>query len=241
MFGRNKVAMIVAEFLGTAILAVAVFSMSRYSGALPFLPSPAFIAGLTAGLMVLVVGDISGAHINPAVTYGLWTVRKISTYQAVVYITAQMLGGLAAWQLLKYLAVDSRAPLMDIAGKNIDVKVMIAEGLGAFVFITGVAAAVYKKFDGLQKAFTIGASLTLGILVASIFSNGVVNPAVAVGIRSFNVSYVVGPLVGAAVATNLYALLFAPQEARTSLVRRAVSATRRSTPRARGGSTRRRR
>jgi aquaporin Z len=239
MFGRKKIAMIVAEFLGTATLAVVVFSMVRYPNLISFFP--ALAAGLTAGLMVLVIGEVSGAHINPAVTYGLWTVRKISTSQAIVFIAAQMLGGLAAWQLIKYLSFNTNFPLMEMAGQNIDVKVMIAEGLGAFVFITGVAAAVYKKFDGLQLAATVGGSLTLGILVASIFSNGIVNPAVAVGIRSFNVSYAVAPLVGAALATNIYALLFAPQTARQSLVGRAIATTRRTNSRSRGRTASRRR
>jgi len=211
MFGRQKIAMITAEFLGAGTLALAVFSMTRFTGIISLFP--ALAAGLTAGLMVLVIGKTSGAHINPAVTYGLWTIRKISTAQAVVYITAQMLGGVGAWMLLKYLTIDSQFPLVDIAGKNIDAKVIIAEAIGTFVFIFGVAAAVYQKYEGVQRAVTIGTSLTLGILVASIFSNGVINPAVAVGIRSFNVSYVVGPLIGAAVATNLYALLFADQPA----------------------------
>lgn len=229
MFGRQKLAMIMAEFLGAGTLAVAVFSMTRYSGLISIFP--AIAAGLTAGLMVLIIGEVSGAHLNPAVTYGLWTVRKISTYQAIIYICAQMLGGVGAWYLLKYLSSTSQFPLVEIAGKNIDAKVMVAEAIGTFVFIWGVAAAVYKNYEGLQRAVTIGSSLTIGIIIASIFSNGVLNPAVAVGIRSFNVSYVVGPLVGAAVATNVYALLFAPQTARraTSVARlsKSKSSTRR--------------
>lgn len=206
MFERKKIAMVVAEFLGAATLAIAVFSIAKYPEMYSIFP--ALVAGLTLGLMVLVVGGTSGAHINPAVTFGLWTVRKIQTTQAVVYIVAQMLGGLAAFYFLQYFTKPTEFIIHNIAGKNVDWRVIIAEAVGTFIFTFGIASAVYRKFEGLQLAATIGTSLTVGILVASFGSNGVLNPAVAYGINSFNFSYAVGPLLGATLGMNLYAMLF---------------------------------
>ena len=204
MFGRDKIAKIVVEFLGTAMLASAVLSMARITG---FAYFPAAAAGLTVGLLVLLIGGISGAHVNPAVTIGQWTLRQISTLTAVVYVCAQMLGGLAAWKLNEWL-LDS--PLKSIAGPKFSGRVLVAEIIGTFIFGLGVAVAVKKGYKGLKAAGTIGTALFIGILVASLASNGVLNPAVAVGIQSWDWAYAVGPIIGAILGMNLYILLTEP-------------------------------
>src|SRR3990167_4830603 len=99
MFGKKKIAMIVAEFLGAGILSVVVYSMIARTS---FPLFSGLAAGVTLAMLVLVVGNVSGAHANPAVTLGLWSQRKVPTAQAVVYIAAQLLGGVAALALLKY-------------------------------------------------------------------------------------------------------------------------------------------
>ncbi len=208
MFGRQKIAMMVAEFVGAGTLALTLFSMQRYMpNTLSFFP--ALVAGLTVAVMVLIFGDVSGAHINPAITFGLWTARKIQTGRAIVYMAAQMLAGAGAWFLLRYWTTTSMFPLKNISGRNTDYKVLIAEAVGTFIFSFGFAAAVYRAYEGLQKAATIGASFAIGILVASFVSNGILNPSVALGINSFKLPYVVGPLLGAIVGINLYSLIFA--------------------------------
>lgn len=201
MFSRQKIAMVVAEFMGATVLATAVYAMV---GRTTFPLFEAIAAGLTVGLLVQTIGAASGAHVNPAITLGLWSVRKIKTLQAVLYIAAQMLGGLAAWGLINYFLGHS---IDSIAGK-FDWKILIAEGVGAFVFAFGFASAIYQKYEGGKLAFTVGSSLTIGILVASLGSNAVVNPAVALGIQSWNWAYAAGPLVGGIIGMNVYALLF---------------------------------
>ncbi len=204
MFRRENVAAVFAEFLGTATLATVVFAMVGRT-TFPFFADVA--AGVTLALMVLAIGEVSGAHINPAVTLGMWTVRKISTARALVYIVAQMLGGLAVWGLLSYLI---NKPLPSIAAKSFDWRIFIAEAIGTFVFTFGIASAVYQGYEGARKAITIGASLMIGALVASIAANGLLNPAVALGVQSWDKMYVLAPIIGSVVGVNLYALLFAP-------------------------------
>ncbi len=203
MFGRQKVAMLVAEFLGTATLTAAVYAMAVRTS-FPFFSAAA--AGVTIGLMVLLVDTVSGAHINPAVTLGLWTLRKIDTAMAIVYIAAQVLGAVGAWRLMEYL-MDT--PLKDIAGKNVDWRVMIAEGIGTLIFGWAVAAAVDRGLEGTQKAVTIGTAFFIGILVAAFASNGLLNPAVAIGVHSWSASYLAAPVVGAVVGMNIYTYVFA--------------------------------
>lgn len=204
MFGRKKVAMVVAEFLGTFVLTCAIYAVLSQRLPAFFVVSA---AGTTLGLMVLILGSTSGAHLNPAVTLGHWIVRRIQPMQAVVYIAAQLLGAFVAWQLLEYLL---GVPLRDISTKRFISSVLVAEAVGTFVFTFGLSAAIYQGYKGLRQAVTIGASLTLGALVASIGGNGLVNPAVALGTKSLSFEYLAGPLLGAIAGMMLYTVLFAP-------------------------------
>ena len=90
---RKKIGMVLAEFLGTAILASLVLAQVNAVGAI--LSSPWYVAataGLTLGILVLTFARVSGAHFNPAITIGLWTIKKVPTTNAIVYVAAQMLG-----------------------------------------------------------------------------------------------------------------------------------------------------
>ncbi len=202
MFGRNKIAQLVAEFLGAATLSLAVYTiMARTS----FPLFSAMAAGIVVALFTLIMGAVSGAHLNPAITLGLWTVRKIQTTKAVVYIAAQMLGGVAAWYLLKYFLGHN---LQSIAGADFEWKVFTAEAVGAGLFGFGYLAAKAQQVEEGKVASAIGAALLTGILVASLASNAVLNPAVAVGIQSWSWAYAAAPLAGALVGMNVYQLLF---------------------------------
>lgn len=165
----------------------------------------AVTAGIVLAVLVNTIGSTSGAHVNPAITLGLWSVRKVSTLRAIAFVAVQLLGGLATLALLKYLL---GAPLESIAPGPFDWKILIAEGLGALIFGFGVASAVYQKMDKNQLATTVGFSLAIAIMVAGMASNGVINPAVAVGIKSWSWAYAAGPVIGAIIGMNLYALLF---------------------------------
>lgn len=203
MFGKNKVATLVAEFLGTFALVSVVFAMvSRAS--FPFFAASA--AAATLAIMVLVIGSVSGSHINPAVTVGLWSIKKVETTTALAYIAVQMAAGFTALRVNQWL-MDYTLPGATSLGW--DWKVVTAEAIGTFLFTFGIAAAVYKAYDGLQQAVAIGGALFVGILAASIGAAGALNPAVALGLNTWTVSYAVAPLIGAVLGMNLYARLFA--------------------------------
>ena len=197
--------MLVGEFLGTAALSLAVLSVSRQLGYAYFV---SFAAGLTVVLMTLALAGISGAIFNPAMTIGLWTVRKLRTLQALAYLGAQLLGGAAAYWLFTYFA---KAHLQN--NHHYDSRVLIAETIGSFVFAFGWAAAMYQRFSLTSKAAAIGGSLTLGIIVASLGSAAFLNPAVALAARNWSWgTYVLGPVLGAVIGFNLYNLLFVETE-----------------------------
>ncbi len=207
MFRKNKLAMLVSEFLGTAVLALAVLALSHSQLSYPYFIASA--AGLTLVLLVVALAGISGAVFNPALTIGLWTVRKLRTLQALSYIIAQFAGAAAAWYLFVYFTK------LDNAKNNgtYDARLLVAEAAGTFVFSFAVASAIYQRLSLGLKAFMVGGGLTAGAIIASLGSAGVLNPAVAFSVHQFGWgTYVLGPVLGAVVGFNLYNLLFVETE-----------------------------
>lgn len=211
-FGRAK-APLDAEFLGTGILTLTFLIMAGY------INFPFYI-GLSAGLALTVVyilfGHVSGAHANPALTFGLWTARRISTLRAVAYIAAQLLGALAAWQLFQYLTGRP----VEVGAAEFSGPVFVGEMIGAAVLAMGLCAALNRGFEAMQTALAYGLAFFVAILITALTltSNqgfvGFANPAVALGFRHWGAGYILGPLVGAAVGVNLYYWLFAGNKKR---------------------------
>ncbi|HSX32740.1 MAG TPA: aquaporin [Candidatus Saccharimonadales bacterium] len=202
---RSKIAMIVAEFLGTGVLTAVILAVSRSSVGLPYFV--ALAAGLVLVGLTMALGSASGAHFNPAITIGMWSARKVATLPAIVYVAAQVLGGIVAYLLYTYFVNAHWAN-----SGHFESRVMVAEAVGAFVFSLGWAAVVFQKMEGAKAAALVGISLILGIFVASTASAGLLNPAVALGLRMWVWgTYVLGPILGAVIGFNLYGLLFAPE------------------------------
>lgn len=207
MFGRHKIATLVAEFLGTGILTLLVLSVKTSNLGVPFFV--ALAAGLTVALMTFVFGGVSGAHFNPALTIGLWTVRKISTVKAVLYIVVQLLGAWAAYGVFTYL-VSNTLPSVK---STFSTHVLVAEALGTAILALGWTAAVYQGYSRAVTASMTGLAYIVGMVAVSEVAIGLLNPAVALGARSFVLTtFVLGPVIGAVIGVNLYSLLFAPSE-----------------------------
>lgn len=221
MLSRKKLAMLVAEFLGTGILTLVVLSVQRSQLGLAYFV--AIAAGLAVIALTYTLGHVSGAHMNPALTFALWTARRIKTVPALLYIAVQLLGGWAAYALYKYfVSTDVQAVTQAFSG-----RIMVAEAIGAMVFALAWSAAAYNRFENARFAALAGLSFTIAIIVASAASLGLANPALAVGARAWEVfgengwgNYLLGPILGAVIGTNLYGLLFANPEAPFSAFRR---------------------
>ena len=206
MLGRKKIAMVLAEFLGTGVLTLVVLSVARSTVGIPYFV--AIAAGVAVAVLVLVFGAISGAQLNPALTFGLWTGRRVKTTGAIVYIAAQLLGAYVAYYLYSYFVKSTWANTGHFAG-----RVMVAEATGTFIFAFAWVAAVRQQYDIGRKAAVVGLAFTVGIIVASAASNGFLNPAIALGARSWGWgTYVLGPVVGAILGVNLYDIVFGGSE-----------------------------
>lgn len=216
MLTRGKLAPLVAELLGTAMWAMVALVMSQTTAVAYFIATSVAVA---LGLSYMFFSTVSGAHFNPAITFGLWTARRVTSIRAASYIVAQLVGAVGAWKLFEYFTNQS------LAGKNgnFNGKVLLAEAVGTMILAMGFSAALYKTFDTLQAALTIGGALFVGILVAATASTGILNPAVALGLESFTPAYILGPLVGGLVGVNLYNYLFVPAPQRTVKTTRVLS------------------
>lgn len=187
-----------AEALGTMALALVV----ALSLVVKFpVPTPV-LAGLVLLLFVYSLGHISGTHINPAVTIGLWFIKKIKTNEAVLYMVFQFIGAGIALVLVHYTAGLPKLPVSESLSAG------FAEFLGTFFFAFGLASVVLGKAPGLMSGIIIGGSLLLGITIAAALgSNGVLNPAVALSIQSLNWTYILGPVAGSVLGMRAYKYL----------------------------------
>jgi aquaporin Z len=216
MFGRPKIAALVAEFLGAGVLTLLVLSVQRSTIGVPFFV--AIAAGLAFVLMGFTVGGISGGHFNPAISIGLWTARKLTLVRTITYVAAQLLGGWLAYALYTYFVNNT----LQQVGGHYSGRVLVAEAVGTGLFAFAFASVVYKDYSRPVKASFAGLGLMLGMVAASSAAIGLLNPAVALGVRAWVWgTYVVGPVLGAIIGINLYALLFA--EAGSSNVANAVA------------------
>ncbi|CAA9571368.1 MAG: Aquaporin Z [uncultured Truepera sp.] len=188
---------LLAEGIGTFFLVVAAL-----------LSPPALTFALVGAVLLIIVvaiGKVSGAHINPAVTVGLMTVRKIPIGTGLLYIVAQIVGAFLALGLGRL--VDRGFPQTDPQA-----NAMWFEMLGVALLVFVVTRVVLMDAPPAASALAIGVSLMTGIAIAGGSSGGILNPAVAAvfftgdfvrGEGFAGGTYIIAPLVAAVVAALL--------------------------------------
>lgn len=184
----------VAEFIGTlwlvlggcgsAVLA-ANFSSEPFIGIGLVGVSLAF--GLTVLTIAYALGRISGAHLNPAVTIGLWAGGRVEASTVLPYLVSQILGGIAGAGILYVIATGNGSAIGDFAangygvhspGKYDLLSAFVTEFVMTFIFIIVIFGATEK--DRAREAFAgiaIGLCLTLIHLISIPVTNTSVNPA----------------------------------------------------------------
>jgi MIP family channel proteins len=205
----------VAEFLGTFALvaigpgAVMVAARSHAFGQVGI----ALAFGLAVTIIVAGSGHLSGAHINPAVTIGFWSIRRFRTSDVLPYIIAQCTGAIAASVLCGWIlgpVGQFGVTLPALAIPQSFVVEMGYTGLLGFV-IMGVATDA-RTPTGVAP-FAIGATVLAGALVTGPLTGGSFNPArslgpaVASGTWTAHWLYWVAPTLGMMLAMRLYEVL----------------------------------
>lgn len=193
----------VTECIGTFALALVVTILASQNS-----PVTPFAAALTLALFVYSVGHISGAHFNPAVTLGAFSIKKIDGKSVLGYLIAQFLGAFFAFRVAALLVSHLTDKLSPIMTRSLnDPSIAFAEGLGMFFFAFGIASVIYGRTPKDVSGLMVGGSLLVGIFIASTLSNGILNPAVAFSLGSFNFAYLFGPIIGAMLGMYAYSTL----------------------------------
>lgn len=211
---RAPVGAFVAEMIGTFMLTAVVIAVSGQQLFVMF----ALIA------IVLAIGHLSGAHVNPAITFGAWITRQVSGIRAIGYVIAQFVGAMLAVVSLSAL-LGGVPEQMGMTGQPQAAELFtaspLAEGkewyaffaelLGATLFGFAVAAA-FKHKEQMAAAFSVGGGLFIGLLVGG--ATVVLNPAIALAIEALNfdnimptVVFAVATLIGGALGFLLYKLI----------------------------------
>ncbi len=234
----------IAEAIGTMILVAggvgtAVLATGHFSGQL----SSVGILGvaLAFGLSLLVaayaIGSISGCHINPAVTIGLWVIGKTKTSELPFYLVGQIIGGIAGATVIYIIADATRvgsataanlgpysAKATGFASNGYGLHspggfplgvVMLAEVFFTAIFVFIIASTSRKSMPVGQTGLTVGLTLTVIHLISIPIDNTSVNPARSIAAAIFQGSwaldqlwvFIVFPIVGGILGATIWRYL----------------------------------
>jgi aquaporin Z len=144
---------LLAELFGTFVLTTIVVTVAN-----------PIIIGFAVVVLVYALYAVSGSHLNPAVTIGLWTVRRFDGIKVPFYLAMQFLGAVLA--LLLTQAYQSNGYGISFASfGQFDAKILVAELLGTAVFVFAFASAVQKDLLDNVKSVAIGLALLTGLAV----------------------------------------------------------------------------
>ncbi len=205
-------AALIGEFIGTFLLTSA-FLVSQ--------GNPLYVGFALVGI-ILTVGTLSGAYLNPLLTVGAWVTRKLTHLRAVGYLVAQLLGAGAAFVALtafinaagaastsSYTQAPELFHFTALTDKN-QWYVFGAELVAGATLAFAFAGALIEKTDRVAKAFTVGltlltAAMVAGVAVSSLSASVAINPAIALAAKAVDFSafswgavvvYIAAPLIG---------------------------------------------
>ncbi len=221
----------VAEFIGTCVLTLFGCGAAAMSGGIEGvlgILGIAFAFGLAVVAMAFAIGDISGCHINPAVSLGVFLAGGMSPIDFIGYLVAQFLGGIAGAGLLYIFEITTEA--LDVSSDGLGANgfgdlsytginmggALLTEVILTFVFVLVVLAVVSKAENSLIAGLVIGLTLTFVHIFGIPLTGTSVNPARSLGPAVFSgLSYlvqvwvfIVGPMVGAALAALVFRILY---------------------------------
>jgi len=225
---------LVAEFIGTLWLVLGGRGSTVLTAAYPDLgigfAGVALAFGLTVLTMVYAIGHISGCHLNPAVSVGLWIGGRFDKKELIPYIVAQVLGGIAGAGIL-YMIASGKAGF-DVTGGFASngygelspdgygmTAALVTEVVMTFMFLIVILGATHSKAPAGLAGIAIGLCLTLIHLISIPVTNTSVNPARSTSQALFAGGewmgqlwlFWVAPIVGAILAGLVYKYL-APEE-----------------------------
>ena len=162
--------------------------------------------GLIIMAMIAAVGEVSGAHFNPAVTIGFWLTKRFETKQVLPYIISQAVGAFAASGILRFLFPDSLTMGETLpAGPWMQTFIMEII-LTFFLMFVILNVATGSKEQGIIASIAIGATVLLEALFAGPITGASMNPirSIAPAIVNMNLEYlwiyIAAPILGSFIA-----------------------------------------
>ena len=216
-----------AEFIGTFWLVLGGCGSAVLAAAFPDggigLLGVAFAFGLTVLTMAYAIGHISGCHLNPAISVGLWAGGRFPAKDLVPYIVSQVLGGIVAGGVL-YIIASGKAGFDVSAGFAANgygehspggytlLSALVIEVVMTMMFLFVIMGVTDKRAPQGFAPIAIGLCLTLIHLISIPVTNTSVNPARSTGVAVFVGDWAVGqlwlfwtaPIVGAVIGAVIY-------------------------------------
>ena len=195
-----------AEFIGTFILlfiGTGAIIVNDISGGKVTYLGVCLVFALIILVIVYSLGDISGAHINPAVTWGFFVAGRFPGREVLPYIISQCLGGLAGSYTLKMIFSDHPTLGITLPLRTPESAFVFEMFLTAFLMFVILRFATGAKEKGLMAGVAIGAMVGCDALVGGAFTGASMNPirslapAIASGHLEFQYIYIFAPLLGA--------------------------------------------
>ncbi|MCU7797288.1 MAG: aquaporin Z [Candidatus Thiodiazotropha sp. (ex Semelilucina semeliformis)] len=216
-----------AEFIGTFWLVLGGCGSAVLAAAFPDvgigLLGVSLAFGLTVLTMAFAIGHISGCHLNPAVSLGLWSGGRFSASELGPYIAAQVAGGVAGAAVL-YVVATGQAGFDVTAGFASNgyaehspggyslIAALVTEIVMTFMFLMIIMGATDKRAPQGFAPIAIGLGLTLVHLISIPVTNTSVNPARSTGVALFQGDWAISqlwlfwlaPILGAIIAGAVY-------------------------------------
>lgn len=221
-----KLRPLTAEFIGTfglVFIGAGSIVVNEASGALGLL-GVALAQAMVLSVMVTALMRISGAHFNPAVTFGLWLANKIEAKDAGLYVLTQLVAAVVAALLVKTLFPSAAGEITGYGvpriASNVDlIQAILLEAILTFFLVSAVfGTAVSPEAPSGIGGFGIGLVLLFDILVGGPLTGAAMNPARAFGPAAIandwvgQGAYWIGPLLGGAVAALVWGKVLLPKD-----------------------------
>ena len=220
MLSKNSLKKYLAEFIGTFVLVLFACGAAAVLGCAKDSADAAYVAtalafGLVIVAMAYSIGNISGCHINPAVSIAMLISKKLSLEDFAGYLVAQFAGATAgAAVLMALIGKDKGLGTNSLYNDSIWLSLLV-EVILTFVFVIAILGVTSKVENGRVAGLVIGLTLTLVHIFGIYFTGTSVNPA-----RSFGPAvlmggdamsclwvFIVAPLIGGALAAVVYNFL----------------------------------
>ncbi|MCC8154570.1 MAG: MIP family channel protein [Tannerellaceae bacterium] len=208
-----------AEMIGTMVLVLMGCGSAVFAGvSQPFEAvgtlGVAIAFGLSVVAMAYTIGKISGCHINPAITLGMFLSKRISGSEAGKYMMFQTMGAIVGSGILYVLTKDGNSftTLTGANGYTDVIPAFLAETIFTFIFILVVLGSTSKGGIGEMAGLVIGLTLILVHIVCIPITGTSVNPARSIGPALFQGGevlsqlwlFIIAPFLGAGIAAFVW-------------------------------------